>query len=83
MGQIILQGHKPYLIGLHYKGFIWDIPILIFAYVLFWALYGRGFKTGALYSGGLLGGSWVVIRQVFSPNMGYKLLDTTHTPMYL
>ena len=23
---------------LHYKGFIWDIPILIFAYVLFWGL---------------------------------------------
>ena len=41
----------------------------------FSALYGRGFKTGALYSGGLLGGSWVVISQVFSPNMGYKLLE--------
>ena len=24
----------PYLIGLHYKEVIWDIPILIFAYVL-------------------------------------------------
>ena len=26
----------PYLIGLHYKGVVWDITILIFAYVLFW-----------------------------------------------
>ena len=29
----------PYLIGLPFKilrGFTWDIPILIFAYVLFW-----------------------------------------------
>ena len=31
----ILWGY-PYLIGLHYKGFIGDIPILIFSYVLFW-----------------------------------------------
>ena len=31
----ILYGY-PYLIGLHIMGFIWGIPILIFAYVLFW-----------------------------------------------
>ena len=33
----ILWGYS-WLIGLHYKGFIWDIPILIFALCVFGAL---------------------------------------------
>ena len=40
----------PYLIGPHYKGFIWDIPIPIFAYVLFLGpmfAYHMGFERQA------------------------------------
>ena len=44
------KGHKhkcyrdiPTLLGFIIRGFIWDIPILIFAYVLFWGpIHGFG-----------------------------------------
>ena len=46
----------PYFIGLHYKGFIWDIPILIFAYVLFWGPTNGGF--GIWWSWGVFLRGW-------------------------
>ena len=30
------DGDIPFLLGFIIRGFIWDIPLLVFAYVLFW-----------------------------------------------
>ena len=50
----ILQGCS-YIIGLHYKGGIWDIPILSSAYVLFWGPENPFFVKAPRCSGGRRG----------------------------
>ena len=67
--------------GLIIRGFIWDIPILIFAYVLFW---GPNLEPGVRLP--LLGGSWAgrsgVIRPLIWIMIMVTLLITPLTSTY-